>query len=117
MAFRMQLELHDTNMSAATQYSLERVPGARPMDNRREARTVCQGAVHLSRAGDAEAAILAEVVDVSSSGFRASYRERSLLVGTEVLFRHKFFQGRARVMWSNPVLNFTHSGFHVLRDC
>jgi len=104
-------------MSAATQFSLEKAIGARPMDNRREARTVCQGAVHLSLEDDAEAAIVAEVVDVSSSGFRASYRELSLSVGTEVRFRHKFFQGRARVMWSSAVLNFTHSGFLVVRDC
>ena len=114
----MALGMHrKERMSAVTQFSLEKTRGARPVDNRRETRTVCQGAVHLSREDDAEAAIMAEVVDVSSCGFRASYRERSLLVGTEVLFRHRFFQGRARVMWSSPVLNCTHSGFHVVRDC
>jgi hypothetical protein len=104
-------------MNAATQASSEKASIARSIDNRREVRTVCQGAVYLSQEADSGAAIQAEVIDVSSSGFRASYLERSLAVGTEVLFRHKFFQGRARVMWSSPVLHSTHSGFLVLRDC
>src|SRR6266487_4172993 len=92
-------------MSAATQLTVEKACRACPIDNRRESRTVCQGAVHLLREDDSRAEIQAEVVDVSNSGFRASYRDRSLSVGTEVLFRHKFFQGRARVMWSSAVLN------------
>jgi hypothetical protein len=107
-------------MSAATQLSLETAPSARVIDNRdnrREGRTVCQGEIYLSRADDSGGELLAEVLDVSSSGFRASYREPLLPIGTEVLFRHKFFQGRARVMWSSPVLNATHSGFLVVRDC
>jgi len=103
-------------MSAATQLSPEKATGARPIDSRREGRSVCQGEVYLFQKDDVGGAILAEVIDVSSSGFRASYREPSLSIGTEVLFRHKFFQGRARVMWSSSVLNSTHSGFLVVRD-
>src|SRR5260370_11932101 len=98
-------------MSSATQLSLERAPSARPIDNRREARTVCQGEVYLLREDDTEAALLAEVIDVSSSGFRASYRERSLSVGTEARFRHKFFQGPARFMCPTPLFTPPHLSF------
>ena len=86
------------------------------VDCRKEARTVCQGEVHLVAEGNPPVFILGEVLDVSSSGFRAAYREPSLSAGAEVRFRHKFFQGRARVMWSNPMLNATQSGFQVVRE-
>lgn len=103
-------------MTTATQLSLVTGPGVRFADSRRETRTICQGEVHLLADDESGTVILGEVLDVSSSGFRASYREPSLSAGTEVRFRHKFFQGRARVMWSNPILNNTQSGFQVLRD-
>jgi hypothetical protein len=94
--------------------SVRRTPAYRLAEGRREDRTVCQGEVHL--APDKGAAILGEFLDVSSGGFRASYRERSLATGTEVHFRHRFFEGRARVIWSNAMTDGSHSGFLVLRD-
>src|SRR5262245_32147836 len=85
------------------------------VNNRREVRTVCQGEVQFFVENESSG-ITGELVDVSSSGFRASYREGSLSQGTEVRFRHRFFHGRARVVWSNKVLQSTESGFLVLRD-
>ena len=82
---------------------------------RRENRTFCEGEVRLFLDSPA-IEIAGELVDVSSSGFRASYSEQSLATGTEVRFRHKFFHGRARVVWSNTVLSSTHSGFMIVRD-
>ena len=105
----------DLTMSPARQLSLVTAPVGRFVDSRREVRKVCQGEVHLIT-DQADEFILGEVLDVSSSGFRASYREPSLTAGTEVRFRHKFFQGRARVVWSNPMMNITQSGFLVVRD-
>jgi hypothetical protein len=96
--------------------SLVTGPVAQFVDCRKEARTVCQGEVQLVAEGEPPVLILGEVLDVSSSGFRAAYREPSLSAGSEVRFRHKFFQGRARVMWSNPMINGTHSGFQVVRE-
>lgn len=101
-------------MSAPGLAPVHRTPAYRLVESRREDRTVCQGQVHL--APDDGAAILGEFLDVSSGGFRASYRERSLAAGTEVRFRHRFFEGRARVIWSNAMPDRTHSGFLVLRD-
>ena len=78
---------------------------------------MCQGEIFLWPQDAPESAILGEVIDISSGGFRACYPGQSLPAGTEVVFRHRFFQGRARVIWSNPILHSTHSGFVVLRDC
>lgn len=94
----------------------EKTWGSCSVNNRRENRTLCQGEVRLFLETGSEAAIQGELVDVSSSGFCASYHEISLSAGTEVRFRHKFFHGRARVMWSSTVLRSTRSGFQVLRD-
>ena len=93
---------------------VRRTPAYRLVEGRREERTVCQGQVHLASQDGAE--ILGEFLDVSAGGFRASYREQKLAAGTEVRFRHRFFQGRARVIWSNSMPDRTHSGFLVLRD-
>jgi hypothetical protein len=114
----MAAPMHCTSstMTTAPQLTLATGLVARFAESRRETRTVCQGEVHLVAEDEFGTVILGEVLDVSSSGFRASYREPSLSAGTEVRFRHKFFQGRARVMWSNPILNHTHSGFQVVRD-
>ena len=101
-------------MSALGLAPVRRTPAYRLAEGRREQRTVCQGEVQI--APEDGAAILGEFLDVSSGGFRASYRDRSLAAGTEVRFRHRFFEGRARVIWSNSLPDRTHSGFLVLRD-
>lgn len=103
-------------MAASPQLCMAAGPSAKFVDCRREVRTVCQGEVHLQVEDESRLFILAEVLDVSSSGFRAAYHDSSLAPGTQVRFRHKFFQGRAQVVWTSPMLRSSQSGFQVVRD-
>jgi len=55
-----------------------------------------------------------ELVDVSSSGFRAAHRLADLDKGQEILFRHGRGSGHAKVMWTRIVGGEAESGFLVL---
>jgi hypothetical protein len=83
-------------------------------DQRREARSFCNGHVHL-RLDDSGMESPAEMVDVSSNGFRVQHSVPDLQPGREVRFQHRIFFGRARVMWTALVGGRTQSGFLIVR--
>jgi hypothetical protein len=58
--------------------------------------------------------ICAELMDVSTSGFRAAHHCSSLSGGLEVRFSHDFGHGRARVMWSLTLPGVVESGFLIV---
>ncbi len=86
------------------------------VDHRREPRSVCQGEVHLTLDEPRPFQIDGELADISNHGFRAVYVGELLPRNTEVSFRHRFFRGRARVMWSRQLPDSSEIGCMVLRD-
>ena len=85
-------------------------------EHRLEPRTLCRGAIRLRPTRFSDAEIHGDLMDVSDSGFRASYKGAPLLPATEVQFVHQFFQGNARVAWSRTISGRVESGFQVIRD-
>jgi len=81
-------------------------------DLRGEDREICQGQVRL-HLDDTE--FHAELVDVSSNGFRARHSDPRLEPGREVRFQHRIFAGRAKVVWTALVGGQTQSGFQIVR--
>ncbi len=88
----------------------------RTVEQRFEPRTLCRGAIRLRPARFRDAEIDGDLMDVSDSGFRVSYKGTPLLPTTEVQFVHQFFQGSARVAWSRTISGRVESGFQVIRD-
>ena len=84
-------------------------------ENRRDARTLCQGEVRFFLEGR-DSACLGDLVDVSNNGFRAKHHEPAIETGMVVEFVHKFFRGQARVAWSRIVNGNRESGFHIIRE-
>ena len=58
--------------------------------------------------------VCAELIDVSTSGFRASYHGSSLSSGLEVRFTHDLGHGRARVVWTLTLPGVVQSGFLIV---
>lgn len=83
------------------------------VESRREPRIICEGEVDLY--ADDGQRLRAQLLDVSNNGFRAKYTSPDLAPGREFRFRHRFFVGNARVMWTRPVAGCTQSGFQVVR--
>jgi hypothetical protein len=83
-------------------------------NRRRDVRSYCRGQVHFS-VENSSAQTPAEMVDVSSNGFRLRHSLRDLEPGREVRFEHRIFFGRARVMWTTLVGGRTESGFLIIR--
>lgn len=81
---------------------------------RGEDREICRGDVHLS-VDDSGSLLPAELVDVSSNGFRVRHSDPRLQPGREVRFQHRIFAGRAKVVWTALVGGQTQSGFQILR--
>jgi hypothetical protein len=81
---------------------------------RGEDRDICRGHVHLS-VDDSGHEFPAELMDVSSNGFRARHSDPRLLPGREVRFQHRIFAGRAKVVWTALVGGHTQSGFQIVR--
>ena len=83
-------------------------------DLRGENRDICRGHVHLC-VDDSGNEFPAELVDVSSNGFRARHSDPRLQPGREVRFQHRIFAGRAKVVWTALVGGQTQSGFQIVR--
>ena len=81
---------------------------------RGEDREICRGDVQLSVDGSGHE-FPAELVDVTSNGFRVRHSDPHLLPGREVRFQHRIFAGRARVVWTALVGGQTQSGFQIVR--
>ncbi len=84
------------------------------IESRSEPRIICEGEVQLYADGSGQA-LRAQLLDVSNNGFRACYNSPDLAPGSEFRFRHRFFVGKARVVWTRPVAGSTQSGFQVVR--
>jgi hypothetical protein len=83
-------------------------------EHRSEPRTICEGDVRLYADG-LSGELMARLLDVSNNGFRAMHSSPDVTPGREFDFRHRFFVGRARVVWTRPYAGSTQSGFQVLR--
>jgi len=83
---------------------------------RNQPRSYYEGKVRLFPEGGPLTGIAGEVGDVSNHGFRGLLLEAWLAPGREVRFRHRFFQGKARVMWSRSESGAVETGFHILPD-
>lgn len=83
-------------------------------NRRRDNRSYCRGKVRFS-IEDSSAQSPAEMIDISSNGFRLRHSIRDLEPGREVRFEHRIFFGRARVMWTALVGGRTESGFLIIR--
>ena len=84
------------------------------LERRKESRSQAQGAVQLRFEDPAPQMVCAELIDVSSSGFRASYHGSSLSSGLEVRFTGDLGHGTARVMWSLTLSDIVESGFLIV---
>lgn len=58
--------------------------------------------------------VVAQLIDTSSSGFRAAHSLAVLAPGREVCFRHSLASGTARAMWTRIEGNSIQSGFLIL---
>ena len=85
------------------------------VDHRREPRFVCRGDVRIT-VESPRREVDGDLVDISNHGFRTSYLGEALKCGTEIYFSHRFFRGRAKVMWSREEDDHNESGFMVVRD-
>ena len=88
-----------------------RVRDAEP-EIRREPRFVCQGEVRLYVDDDS---FLGELVDVSNLGFRVAHNQLGIAPGDEMRFQHKFFVGKAKVVWTKSVAGRIETGFAIVR--
>lgn len=88
---------------------------ARYTSDRRTAPRVAQsGHVQLTFEDPVPAAIEAELVEMSATGFRASYGGKGLAPGLEVQYRRDQLSGHARVVWTHILEGKRVSGFLIL---
>jgi len=70
--------------------------------------------VELRLAPPDAAVVQAQLVDISSTGFRARHKCPWLQSGGRVHFRHPFASGTALVVWNRTLGNRWESGFLIL---
>ena len=85
-----------------------------PSDRRTEARRPANGRVKLRPEGFATASAPGQMMDISSSGFRARHSFQALVSGHIVDFAYGSLEGRARVVWTRIVSDHVESGFLIL---
>jgi hypothetical protein len=83
-------------------------------DRRREERSPLSGAVEISFDDPNPVTVLAELIEVSDRGFRASHDSKLLAPGTEVRYARSGSAGVARVIWTHVLDGRCVSGFLVL---
>jgi hypothetical protein len=83
-------------------------------ERRGEPRIGTQGEITLLLRDTSPVPIPAQLMDISSSGFRVSHHYSGLSSGQVVEFRHRRAAGEARVMWSRILQTHVESGFLVL---
>ncbi|MGA2592757.1 MAG: PilZ domain-containing protein [Bryobacteraceae bacterium] len=84
-------------------------------ERRREPRRPASGPVRLTLKTLSPRELDAELLDVSTSGFRISHRHGLLALGTDVTFRHPEAAGHARVVWNWVLSDHVETGFVVIR--
>jgi hypothetical protein len=83
-------------------------------DRRSAARLAGSGQIELRFANPAPSVITAELVESSTSGFRAAHESGEIVVGLELDFRGNRSKGRARVIWTHVLGTQRVSGFLIL---
>ena len=72
------------------------------------------GGVELSYSDPLPSKVRAELIESSSSGFRAAHESARLVPGIEVQFSFAEKSGRARVIWTHVLQDHRISGFMLL---
>jgi hypothetical protein len=83
-------------------------------DRRREGRSPGAGAIEISFEDPNPVTIKAELVEISSRGFRARHDSKALAPALEVHYMRKEFSGRARVIWTHVLEGRCVSGFLIV---
>ena len=86
-----------------------------PQDRRSEQRHAGHGTLKLSFDDPAPQEVNGELLDYSTSGFRAEHPYTALHAGQEVEFQHAVAVGRARVMWNRIADDRVETGFLVIK--
>lgn len=86
-----------------------------PQDRRSEHRYPGEGPLTLSFADPGPQKVMGQLLDYSTSGFRAVHPYIALHAGQEVEFRHAVAVGRARVMWNRIADDRVETGFLVIK--
>jgi hypothetical protein len=84
-------------------------------DRRMDPRVACKGKIRFVQPSWARG-FRGELLDVSKNGFRVSFAHSAPPAGAIVEFRHRFFRGRAQLMWKIRKDNHYEAGCRVLRD-
>jgi hypothetical protein len=92
---------------------LDPCAGRAKEDNRTEPCFICRGQVRLAFQGGV--GLAGELLDMSANGFRASFVHPAPAAGSEVEFSHRFFHGRALVVWMLEAGGRFEAGCLVLR--
>ncbi len=100
-------------MPAKTSWRAEGLETAAPERRRRE-RQAAKGEVVFFFEDPEPVEIGGRLIDLSTTGFRASHQYTALRAGQVVSFHHSFAQGFAQVVWNRVVGNVAESGFQIL---
>ena len=100
-------------MPAKTSWRAECSEAAAPERRRKERRTA-EGEVVLFFEDPVPVEIGGRLMDLNTTGFRASHQHAALRGGQVVSFQHSFAQGFAQVVWNRIVGNLVESGFQIL---
>jgi len=84
-------------------------------DRRSNTRKPASGPVWLNCWDAMPFQIRGQLLDWSTSGFRAFHDSARLRVGQAVTFLHARGAGRAVVIWNRVLPDLVQSGFHILR--
>lgn len=100
-------------MPAKTSWRAECFDAAAP-ERRHKERQAGEGEVVLFFEDPEPVEIGGRLMDLNTTGFRASHQYAALRGGQVVSFRHAFAQGFAQVVWNRIVGNLVESGFQIL---
>ena len=84
-------------------------------DRRSERRHAGRGPLQLSFDDPSPQQITGQLMDYSTSGFRAIHAYAALHTGQVVNFQHAVACGKARVMWNRIAGDTVETGFFVIR--
>jgi hypothetical protein len=88
---------------------------ASPAQDRRIApRAPSSGRVEISFANPHPMTLDAQLLETSSTGFRAAHTSKHLAPGLDVQFRRETCSGQARVIWTHILEDRSVSGFILL---
>jgi len=83
-------------------------------ERRHEPRRQASGPIEFLLSDPIPLQFQGELLDISTSGFRASHRNRQLRPGQQVSFRHATGEGAAKVIWTRIVAGNVETGFLIL---